>query len=78
MPCVIGKNSISCFRLSHDQQSRIMSIFDKQVYWSPLTKEQYDARPASTAIPLGMKQFIKSKTEFVETRKQYCERLSKT
>lgn len=76
MPCVIGKNSITCFRLSHDQQSRIMSTFDKKEYWSPLTKEQYDARPANTAIPLGEKQFIKSKTEFIETREQYCKRLS--
>ena len=76
MTCVIDKNRITCFRLSHDQQSRIMSIFDKQVHWSPLTKEQYDARPESAAIKLGEKQFIKLKTEFVETREQYCERVS--
>jgi len=77
MTCVIDKNRITCFRLSSDQQSRIMSMFDKQVYWSPITKEQYNARQATAAIPLGDKQFIKSKTEFVETRDEYCERLSK-
>jgi len=77
MACVIGKNSITCYRgtgrygVHPVYQSRIMSTFDKKVCWSELTKERYEALPEDSVIQLDDRQFIKHKTEFVETREQW-------
>ena len=76
MPCIVGKNKITCIRLSANQQSRIKSIYDGQIYWSHLPKCIYDAMPENSIIPLGEKMFIKSKTEYMETRQEWLDRMA--
>jgi len=80
MACVIDKNSITCYRgtgrygVDPEYKSRIMSTFDKKVCWSALTKERYEALPESAVIQLDNRQFVKHKTELVETREQWEEK----
>lgn len=86
MPCIVGKNKITCYRTPIKANGRIRAK-DGSEYWCDLRKDIYDVLKEDAVISLydehgsgstysrTDKKFIKSFTTWIGTVEEYLKRL---
>ena len=82
MPCIIGKNKISCFKAPVGARSRIL-VQDHE-YWCDLSKDIYDVLKPDAVIYLyenygqsiDCKKYLKRFTKYSESVEEHFKKLS--